>query len=688
MHLKHLKISNFRSITELDTTFSAGANLIVGPNAVGKTTVLEAIRLAKAVLAPRTTQETRQVLISLGVTSANLPQSFNYSAIAGEIAKPISISCTFAISDHEIALLPGLTEKLARQAIAAQHGITADAGPFALVQLLSSPQGQATLGLARKYVLDNIAITLQTKECKLFLSISEDAGIQGDDGFAQLLYLVLENDLAPARTRFSYFPADRALPTGEAQIQLGAADAHQQMESHNSTPAMKYQRLKSSIFSSFVESIESKEKQQQVFQSLFARLLKGQSIEKFSINQHGQASILIKNDASQRTFDIDAMSSGEKGLILTFLIISRSLERGGIVLLDEPELHLNPAVCKDVLDFLLDEYLIPNDIQAIICTHSPEIMSTAMRRDECTVFHLRRGAPSSVIRKHDQPEAVQALRLLGTSEIEELLYEAVVFVEGPDDVELLEVAFQETLSRFRYRPLGGRTEVEKHIKELQAAEAAGLKENISYFVFDGDNRPSGLNSTPKVVVKQWERYCLENYLLDFDTLFYLGRDEFSLKIWPNTVSEAPKFFQDIAYKQLMPLVVEEVYNTYKFDNPGIRGSEKQEPTFEAAGKALFSRIANLQRQIDNLEQAAWVSEFESRCSALITQKRTEWSTSWQSKCNGKQFIKNLYSECRITIPPLVFKRRLMQQSKLAAEGSGTELWRLMRGTLSDLLDVR
>ena len=55
----------------------------------------------------------------------------------------------------------------------------------------------------------------------------------------------------------------------------------------------------------------------------------------------------------------------------------------------------------------------------------------------------------SEIRKKDQPEVAQTLRLLGTSEVEEMLYEGVLFVEGEDDVDLLEEAFPDSLAKFR-----------------------------------------------------------------------------------------------------------------------------------------------------------------------------------------------------------------------------------------------
>ena len=58
MWLKSIAIKNFRTIENLSISFDERANVIVGPNAIGKTTLLEAIRLAKAALAPRTVNET------------------------------------------------------------------------------------------------------------------------------------------------------------------------------------------------------------------------------------------------------------------------------------------------------------------------------------------------------------------------------------------------------------------------------------------------------------------------------------------------------------------------------------------------------------------------------------------------------------------------------------------------------
>ena len=73
MKLLSLHITNFRGLTDVAFDFDQATNVIVGPNAVGKTTVLEAVRLAKALLSPRYFQEGQQVLASLGAMSSNVP---------------------------------------------------------------------------------------------------------------------------------------------------------------------------------------------------------------------------------------------------------------------------------------------------------------------------------------------------------------------------------------------------------------------------------------------------------------------------------------------------------------------------------------------------------------------------------------------------------------------------------------
>src|ERR1700721_198007 len=102
MWLRTVAIRNFRSIENLFIVFDRRANVIVGPNAIGKTTLLEAIRLTKAALAPRTINETQQVFIGLGAITPHNPLNLNYNALARDVARPLEIDVELALTSGEM----------------------------------------------------------------------------------------------------------------------------------------------------------------------------------------------------------------------------------------------------------------------------------------------------------------------------------------------------------------------------------------------------------------------------------------------------------------------------------------------------------------------------------------------------------------------------------------------------------
>ena len=195
----------------------------------------------------------------------------------------------------------------------------------------------------------------------------------------------------PYQSLFSFFPANRALPLGEQPVQLGAQDAQQQVESYNSQPQAKYQRLKNTIFSSVILTEQGRAELEANFARIFESILKGRKLIGFGVNRVGALSIKVQDTSSNRVFDLDGMSSGEKGLLLTCLLIARSMAKDSLVLLDEPELHLNPTICKKLLTFFVDAYVVPNNVQLISCSHSPEILMGAFDSAECSVYHLEIG---------------------------------------------------------------------------------------------------------------------------------------------------------------------------------------------------------------------------------------------------------------------------------------------------------
>jgi AAA ATPase domain len=154
MWLKTVAIRNFRSIENLSMSFDRRANVIVGPNAIGKTTLLEAIRLAKAALAPRTINETQQAFMGLGAVSPHNPLApLNYAALARDSSRPVEIDAEFGLTGSEIQGLDSLAVEIATAIVRAGLGAPATTqGPLALVQYLSSSAGSQRLDAANKAI--------------------------------------------------------------------------------------------------------------------------------------------------------------------------------------------------------------------------------------------------------------------------------------------------------------------------------------------------------------------------------------------------------------------------------------------------------------------------------------------------------------------------------------------------------
>src|SRR4051794_36704264 len=99
MKIRKLTIDNFRGLSHIECEFDKSTNIIVGPNAIGKTTVLEAVRLAKSLLMPRYFQEAQQVLVSLGAVSPHpqLAGYLDYAALARNPSEPLRVGLSIEL---------------------------------------------------------------------------------------------------------------------------------------------------------------------------------------------------------------------------------------------------------------------------------------------------------------------------------------------------------------------------------------------------------------------------------------------------------------------------------------------------------------------------------------------------------------------------------------------------------------
>ncbi len=683
MHIKTLTIKNFRALEEIEVEFAEGVNVIVGPNAIGKTLILEAIRLVKALLAPRTPNEPNQVLVSLGAIAPHDPNTLMFDIIARDQEKPVEISSTYELSAAEFAEVGLKIKPIAENLVKAGLG-QAFSNPAMLITYLSSPQGKEAQTRAETEIKQAYEqVRAGGSRGRLSVVINPDGRFENPDRLFPMFVSYLERELSPHLTRFSYFPADRALPSGEVPLQIGSADAAAQLESHNSQPQTKYIRLKNTIFSAVVAGSEEREKMEVEFQKIFKGILKGKILRGIGANRYGLLQVLVQDTETAKDFTIDAMSSGEKGLVLTFLLIARTLVQDGLILVDEPELHLNPAVCKSLVAFLVDGYVQPKNLQAILCSHSPEILASVFDKEGCTLFHLVEPNLITRVRQSDRDVIAEALRALGTTVSDELLYKATIFVEGPEDVEILEAGFSELLRRYRLKDLGGRSEVEKHIQQLQDAERKGTPFSRKYFIFDLDQDRTLLRDSPQVKVLQWNRRSLENYLLDADSLTDLLTDPEIISEPLANEGEVSRTLKQLAMAQLDDLVVKETYDEYRLENPGLRAREIEGLDFRGAGELLFDRIENIKTQMSNFEREPWTNQFFSACEERKRSLTSSWEANWRDTCDAKKLFDDLYRRRNFRVSPLKLKKKVV----LIMKTRNTPAWQSLERVLSEFLRI-
>ena len=99
--------------------------------------------------------------------------------------------------------------------------------------------------------------------------------------------------------------------------------------------------------------------------------LQGKEIEADMLPGENRLSVKIKGQRGVR-HSIDDLSAGEHQVLILIYLISRWLQPGGIVLIDEPDLYLHPSLVSGLLANL-ERLVSERQGQLIITSHSVDI---------------------------------------------------------------------------------------------------------------------------------------------------------------------------------------------------------------------------------------------------------------------------------------------------------------------------
>ncbi len=222
--------------------------------------------------------------------------------------------------------------------------------------------------------------------------------------------------------------------------------------------------------------------------------------------------------------------------------------------------------------------------------------------------------------------------------------------------------------------------MEKQIALLQQAERDDSTLPPCYFIFDRDEMPSDLRDSAKVRVLQWQRRCLENYLIDVDTLTDLLQDREVLHDTLSNLGEVNKLLRELAFSQLDDLVAKAVYAGYSFEDPGIRAPEIHGKSTAEIAEILFLRLRRVNTQTTVADD--WKTLFAAECERRKKEMLAIWDVKWVENCDGKRLFKDLLRR------PLRFRissRRLEKRVIQEMARNRTESWRSMESLLNTFL---
>jgi RecF/RecN/SMC N terminal domain. len=642
MHINKISVNNFRKIDYIEFRLKNSINSIVGPNGVGKSTILDAIRLVKAILLPTMNNEAQTTLQHMGIYSPHLG-SVQFSNLANDKRKEVVINLEIELSQKEIENLENSLESFSMHRLRAQLP-TANTNTFDLIGYISSREGSEKIQSIQNETRNRIIELKTNPVCNVNLTIKNNGQIIGENGIDQESVSFLMQIKRYNLTKFAFFPPDRTMPLGDTNIQLGQGDVNNQIQSFSANPQLKFQRLKTTLLNILMVNNNDIESVKKDFKLIFDELLPGKELFGIKLeNQTGRLSILIKEKDSGAVYDIDFLSSGEKGLLMTFYLLMKTMEKQGIILLDEPELHLNPAVCRNIIPFLKSKIYKEKQAQIILTTHSAEILSATKDDESLNLLHLIDDKTITKILKKDDSEAQEALKSLGIETSDILFNKGIIYLEGNTDEDYIPIIVGDLISGYSIKSLGGRGEIEKEIKTLQESDLKNELDGYHIFILDNDNKPYKGNSTQNVKVIQWDRYCFENYLLDPDILYTVIK-EYECINPPGNRGSLQQKIKELALNQVDFKAIREVLDSKIPQNISIKNSDLKGKTDEEVVELFDTILEQTKKLFDEFDDSDWKNNLTKCISTKKSEYKELWSDEWKKKCDGKALIKAVHKE--------------------------------------------
>lgn len=220
--------------------------------------------------------------------------------------------------------------------------------------------------------------------------------------------------------------------------------------------------------------------------------------------------------------DLDELSAGEKEILYGYLRIRNSAPQYSIILLDEPELHLNPRLIRGLPQFYKKNLGEALGNQIWLVTHSDALLREVVGQDGYNVFHMlpcgKVAAGESQLKRLSVSVDLDLalIDLVGDLASYRPSGKVVIFEGGGDsdfDQKVASALFPEILEQANLVSGTNKMRVRALHETLDAASQKGQLPFKFFAITDSDSDASSAASK-SVNVFSWDVYHIENYFLD------------------------------------------------------------------------------------------------------------------------------------------------------------------------------
>ena len=531
MKISSLSIRNFRGVKHIEANNLGNTIIIAGQNGSGKSCIFDAIRLLKSTYGGYQQNEYQQFFgefaIQLHGDSANLITLFN------DKTTDLLIECQFQLRPNEKTFIMNNASSLIEETI--WRSILPEAFQYGGYRkaLFSTQFRQRQDEVTKRVneVLPGVIQQLQQQDVKGSITITPKLNVSTET--SPLLEVIFSNFRPGEIGVIDFHGAQRHYGRELLQgINLKIQESNQQGQHAIYGYSNKYNNVKSEMASGFIQELLSKEADpenkaakgkhlSETLKELFEVFFPDKKFLGPQPTVLGGLDFPVETP-SGNTHDLDELSSGEKEILYGYLRIRSSAPSESIILLDEPELHLNPRLIRGLPDFYRKHLGDDLQNQLWLVTHSDALIREAIGKAGFNVFHM---IPCGA--EHDGTSQLRPLSV--TKDLEMVMADLVgdlaayrpggkglIFEGGGDsdfDKTFAQQIFRKELRGMNLISGSNKMRVQVLHEVLERAHANGDLPTKFYAIVDKDSDEEAAASAA-VNRYKWDVYHIENYLLE------------------------------------------------------------------------------------------------------------------------------------------------------------------------------